>query len=191
MLMAILLMSGDMCEMRNGGRRSAALCAACVLAIVLSGMPNYGHYLRRHDADAATRASYRQTMEELLDGYGVPAESSYYVLVDEDFPHTSLLSYMTSYLTLSDAVETKLYEDPEVPPKIKRLQEVGNLLEYDSRIRREQRASRPEVRRRPPEPAPPADEAPEAAAEETPKPSPEGAPDAAGAKPAGGAAETE
>ena len=53
---------------------------------------------------------------------------------------------------LSDAVETKLYEDPEVPPKIKRLQEVGNLLEYDSRIRREQRASRPEVRRRPPEP---------------------------------------
>ena len=39
---------------------------------------------------------------------------------------------------LSDAVETKLYEDPEVPPKIKRLQEVGNLLEYDSRIRREQ-----------------------------------------------------
>jgi len=92
---------------------------------------------------------------------------------------------------LSDAVETKLYEDPEVPPKIKRLQEVGNLLEYDSRIRREQRASRPEVRRRPPEPAPPADEAPEAAAEETPKPSPEGAPDAAGAKPAGGAAETE
>ena len=92
---------------------------------------------------------------------------------------------------LSDAVETKLYEDPEVPPKIKRLQEVGNLLEYDSRIRREQRASRPEVRRRPPEPAPPADEAPEAAAEETPKPSPEGAPDAAGAKSAGGAAETE
>ena len=51
--------------------------------------------------------------------------------------------------------------------------------------------SRPEVRRRPPEPAPPADEAPEAAAEETPKPSPKGAPDAAGAKPAGGAAETE
>ena len=92
---------------------------------------------------------------------------------------------------LSDAVETKLYEDPEVPPKIKRLQGVGNLLEYDSRIRREQRASRPEVRRRPPEPAPPADEAPEAAAEETPKPSPEGAPDAVGAKPAGGAAETE
>ena len=92
---------------------------------------------------------------------------------------------------LSDAVETKLYEDPEVPPKIKRLQEVGNLLEYDSRIRREQRASRPEVRRRPPEPAPPADEAPEAAAEETPKPSPEGAPDAAGARPAGGAAETD
>lgn len=92
---------------------------------------------------------------------------------------------------LSDAVETKLYEDPEVPPKIKRLQEVGNLLEYDSRIRREQRASRPEVRRRPPEPAPPADEAPEAAAEETPKPSPDGPPDAAGAKPAGGAAETE
>ena len=59
---------------------------------------------------------------------------------------------------LSDAVETKLYEDPEIPPKIKRLQEVGNLLEFDSRIRREQRASHPEVRRRPPEP--PAEVAP-------------------------------
>jgi LPS O-antigen subunit length determinant protein (WzzB/FepE family) len=44
---------------------------------------------------------------------------------------------------LSDAVETKLYEDPEIPAKIKRLQEVGNFLEYDSRLRREQRASRP------------------------------------------------
>lgn len=53
---------------------------------------------------------------------------------------------------LADAVETKLYEDPEVPPKIKRLQEVGNLLEYDSRIRREQRASHPVVKRRSPEP---------------------------------------
>lgn len=48
---------------------------------------------------------------------------------------------------LSDAVETKLYEDPEIPGKIKRLQEVGNYLEYDSRIRREQRASHPVVNR--------------------------------------------
>ena len=48
---------------------------------------------------------------------------------------------------LSDAVETKLYEDPEIPAKIKRLQEVGNFLEYDSRLRREQRASSPVVQR--------------------------------------------
>ena len=47
---------------------------------------------------------------------------------------------------LSDAVETKLYEDPAIPAKIKRLQEVGNLLEYDSRLRREQRVSHPAVR---------------------------------------------
>lgn len=75
---------------------------------------------------------------------------------------------------LSDAVESKLYEDPEIPAKIKRLQEVGNFLEYDSRIRREQRASRPVVERRPPEaepaPAPEADSAPE------PAPAPENAP---------------
>jgi hypothetical protein len=57
---------------------------------------------------------------------------------------------------LSDAVETKLYEDPEVPAKIKRLQEVGNFLEYDSRLRREQRASSPVVRRAPPVAEPPA-----------------------------------
>ncbi len=48
---------------------------------------------------------------------------------------------------LSDAVETKLYEDPEIPAKIKRLQEVGNLLEYDFRLRREQRATSPVVHR--------------------------------------------
>jgi len=75
---------------------------------------------------------------------------------------------------LSDAVESKLYEDPEIPAKIKRLQEVGNFLEYDSRIRREQRASRPVVERRPPEaepaPAPEADSAPE------PAPAPENVP---------------
>ncbi len=57
---------------------------------------------------------------------------------------------------LSDAVETKLYEDPEVPAKIKRLQEVGSFLEYDSRLRREQRASSPVVRRAPPVAEPPA-----------------------------------
>ena len=54
---------------------------------------------------------------------------------------------------LADAVETKLYEDPAFPAKIKRLQEVGNFLEYDSRLRREQRASHPEVDRKPPEPS--------------------------------------
>ena len=60
---------------------------------------------------------------------------------------------------LADAVETKLYEDPEIPAKIKRLQEVGNFLEYDSRIRREQRASHPVVNRASDAPAPEGDAA--------------------------------
>ena len=42
---------------------------------------------------------------------------------------------------LSDATETVLYAAEGVPAKIKRLQEVGNLLEYDHRLRREQRAA--------------------------------------------------
>ena len=75
---------------------------------------------------------------------------------------------------LSDAVESKLYEDPEIPAKIKRLQEVGNFLEYDSRIRREQRASRPVVERRPPEAAPAPATEPGSAPE--PAPAPENAP---------------
>lgn len=81
---------------------------------------------------------------------------------------------------LSDAVETKLYEDPEIPGKIKRLQEVGNFLEYDSRIRREQRASHPVVERKPPEaepaPEPAADPAPAADPPPEQAPAPEWAP---------------
>ncbi len=42
---------------------------------------------------------------------------------------------------LADAVETKLYENPEIPGKIKRLKEVGQLLEYDTVRRKEQRAN--------------------------------------------------
>lgn len=42
---------------------------------------------------------------------------------------------------LSDAVETVLYSFDGVPEKIKRLQEVGNFLEYDHTLRREQRAA--------------------------------------------------
>ena len=54
---------------------------------------------------------------------------------------------------LSDAVETILYRDAAIPPKIQRLHEVGLLLEYDNRIRREQRARLPR-RPNPPPPAP-------------------------------------
>lgn len=53
---------------------------------------------------------------------------------------------------LSDAVETILYSDEAIARKIKRFQEVGNLLEYDLRMRREQRASvRPALPSAPPE----------------------------------------
>ena len=42
---------------------------------------------------------------------------------------------------ISDAVETLLYSYDGIPAKIKRLEEVGRLLEYDLRLRREQRAA--------------------------------------------------
>ena len=95
---------------------------------------------------------------------------------------------------LSDAVETKLYEDPEIPAKIKRLQEVGNFLEYDTRLRREQRASSPVVERAVPEAAEPAEAAePDGGPSADGGASPPGEPPAedgsraAGAAPAGGA----
>lgn len=57
---------------------------------------------------------------------------------------------------LADAVETALYAEPDMPGKIKRLQEVGLLLEYDHRREKQDRAKRPP---RPPVPvAPPAAE---------------------------------
>ena len=95
---------------------------------------------------------------------------------------------------LSDAVETKLYEDPEIPAKIKRLQEVGNFLEYDTRLRREQRASHPVVERAAPEPAEPdagagapGDSSADGGASPPGEPPAEDGSRAAGAAPAGGA----
>ena len=44
---------------------------------------------------------------------------------------------------LSDATEAILFRDEEIPGKLKRLQEVGLLLEYDSRREKQKRASHP------------------------------------------------
>ena len=71
----------------------------------------------------------------------------------------------------SDARETVLYRDnPGMPEKIKRLVEVGRLLEYDSRREKQNRASHPPrpsaVPAAPapgPDPEPAADAAPDAA----------------------------
>ena len=45
--------------------------------------------------------------------------------------------------SLSDATEAILYRDEAIPGKIKRLQEVGRLLEYDSRREKQNRATHP------------------------------------------------
>lgn len=47
---------------------------------------------------------------------------------------------------LADAVERVLYSYEGIPEKIGRLQEVGQMLEWDLRLRREQRASSPQWR---------------------------------------------
>lgn len=59
---------------------------------------------------------------------------------------------------LSDATETVLYRDnPDIPDKLKRLQEVGRLLEYDTRREKQNRAThppRPGIPAAGPDPAP-------------------------------------
>lgn len=55
---------------------------------------------------------------------------------------------------LADATETVLYAMDGMSDKIKRLHEVGNLLEYDHRLRREQRAAASVGRPLPPPPPP-------------------------------------
>jgi len=55
---------------------------------------------------------------------------------------------------LADATETVLYAMDGMRDKIKRLHEVGNLLEYDHRLRREQRAAAGVGRPLPPPPPP-------------------------------------
>ena len=59
---------------------------------------------------------------------------------------------------LADATERILYRDGTIPPKIKRLQEVGLLLEYDTRREKQARAKRPP--RLPPAPPPAVTNAP-------------------------------
>lgn len=77
---------------------------------------------------------------------------------------------MAAAKALADATETILYRDPEMPAKIKRLMEVGQLLEYDTRLRKEQRAhERPAVAPLPPPPPPAStNEVPSAAPSENP-----------------------
>ena len=67
---------------------------------------------------------------------------------------------------LDDAIETILYQDATIPPKIKRLQEVGIMLEYDNRVRREQRARLPRVVDPAPSPRPAAPAAAPGAADD-------------------------
>lgn len=51
---------------------------------------------------------------------------------------------------LSDAVETRLYQQEGIPEKIKRLLDVGNLLRYDTPKQKEKRRqNRPVVRANP------------------------------------------
>lgn len=69
-------------------------------------------------------------------------------------------------IALSDATETILYRDETIPPKIKRLQEVGRLLEYDSRREKQARAKRPPRAAIPPAAPPPATNAAGGSADE-------------------------
>ena len=107
LLMAVTRLTDDPAAMQGGRRWREACCAGCALAIAVSGIPDYTHYLKRYDADAATRLGYRDTLEGLIDAGGVPEGSRCYVLIDEGFPHLTLVYSITSYLLLSGDVEVR------------------------------------------------------------------------------------
>ena len=80
---------------------------------------------------------------------------------------------------LSDATEAVLYRDnPGIPEKLKRLQEVGRLLEYDSRREKQFRATHPDRTRAVAPPEPPAAPAQPAGAPAEPAAERPAAPDA-------------
>ena len=122
MVMAALLMSEALGKLKNGRRWTTACCGLCVLTIVVSGMPKYSQYLHTDDEEARTRARYRQTIESLWADYGVKDESSYYLLVNDDFStvDTMFVYNMVNCLMLADDVQVRKLNQVAGVDEIKR-----------------------------------------------------------------------
>ncbi len=118
MVMAMLLLSERIRDIKNGRKWTTACCAACALAIVVSGMPKYSQYFRTNNEEAVTRAEYRQTLETLVSGYGVEPEAKYYVLIDQDSKDMGFIYNMINCLMLADDVQVRkldqIYSNEEI-----------------------------------------------------------------------------
>lgn len=118
MVMALVMLSEYARELKQGKRWMGVCCAACVLAIVVSGMPKYEQYLHTNTDEAVTRHGYRQTLRDLTAEYGMPDQASYYVLIDEDSKDAGFLFNMINCMTLADDVQVRkleqIYSEEEI-----------------------------------------------------------------------------
>lgn len=118
MLMALVMLSEYARELKHGPRWMGACCAACVLAIVVSGMPKYEQYLHTNNEEAVMRHDYRQRLRDLSAQYGMPDGASYYVLVDEEPNHAGFLFNMINCMTLAEDVQVRtvsqIYSEEEI-----------------------------------------------------------------------------
>ena len=120
MLIAAMRLAGDLRAHRGGRAWAGACCAACAVAIAVSGMPHVSYYTRYMDEDARSTLAIRERVDDMVAQYGIVAGKRYYVLVDEDFTsaETAYLYNMVNCLMLADDVQVRklgqIYSNEEI-----------------------------------------------------------------------------
>ena len=106
LLMAVMLLSRRVREKPRGAMWSKLCCGLCVAAIAVSGIPDYEHYTRLPD-ESREKIPIRDAVDALLARFDIPSESSYYILVGNDFAATPYLTNAMNCLLLAQDVQVR------------------------------------------------------------------------------------
>lgn len=105
-LMATLVLADRLKDRPRGAAWARVCCLGCVAAMAVSGMPHYTHYTRLND-ESAGKLPIREAADAIIAEYDIPQESSYYILVDDDFASTPYLSNAMNCLLLAQDVQVR------------------------------------------------------------------------------------
>lgn len=121
-LIAALLMSDRLTDRSRGRLWTGAVCGACVVAMAVSGMPNYSYYTRYKDEDTLSVLAIRERADALIAENALPEGERYYLLVDDDFTaaESAYLYNLVNCLMLADDVQVSTLNQIFNPAEIER-----------------------------------------------------------------------